>query len=109
MDEISDCLGWMREYLDTLDKYEEYKNRVRIVGMMPQHRIIHITNNRRALFYDKDKQLRKRMDQVAKSIHSESPAAPTLSCSNEEILRFLEVKDKSGLAMRLGRLAASFG
>ncbi len=107
-DEISDCLKRMREYLDTLNKYEEYKNRIRIVGMMPQHKIIHITNNQRALFYDKDKELRLRMDQVAKSIPSESPPAPALSSSDEEILQYLEAKDKSGFAARLGRLAASF-
>lgn len=107
-DEISDCLKRMREYLDTLNKYEEYKNRIRIVGMMPQHRIIHITNNQRALFYDKDKELRQRMNLVAKSIHLESQPVPTLSSSDDEILQYLEAKEKSGLAARLGRLAASF-
>jgi len=108
-DEISGCLKQMREYLDTLDKYEEYKNRIRIVGMMPQHRIVHITNNRGALFYDKDKELRKRMDLVAQSIHCESSFVPSLSCPDEEILQYLEAKDKSGFAARLSRLAASFG
>ena len=107
-DEISDCLRRMREYLDTLDKYEEYKNRIRIVGMMPQHKIIHITNNRGALFYDKDKELRRRVDLVAQSIHCESSSVPSLSCSDEEILQYLEAKNKSGFAARLGRLAASF-
>jgi cellulose biosynthesis protein BcsQ len=107
-DEIADCLSRMREYLHTLDKYEEYKNRIRIVGMMPQHKIIHITNNQRTLFYDKDKGLRQRMDLVANSIHSESPAPPTLSCSDNEILHYLEAYEKSGFAARFGRLAASF-
>ncbi|MCH8312351.1 MAG: ParA family protein [Nitrospinae bacterium] len=107
-DEISDCLRRMREYLDTLDKYEEYKNRIRIVGMMPQHKIIHITNNRGALFYDKDKELRQRVDMVAQSIHCENSSVPSLSCSDEEILQYLEAKNKSGFVARLGRLAASF-
>lgn len=107
-DEIADCLRRIREYLDTLDKYEEYKNRIRIVGMVPQHKIIHITNNQRTLFYDKDKELRKRMDLVAKSIHSESPPPPALSCSDDEILQYLEAHEKSGFAARFGRLAASF-
>ena len=107
-DEISDCLRRMREYLDTLDKYEEYKNRIRIVGMMPQHKIIHITNNRGALFYDKDKELRQRVDMVAQSIHCENSSVPSLSCSDEEILQYLEAKKKSGFVARLGRLAASF-
>lgn len=107
-DEISDCLRRMREYLDTLDKYEEYKNRIRIVGMMPQHKIIHITNNRGALFYDKDKELRQRVDLVAQSIHCENSSVPSLSCSDEEILQYLEAKNKSGFVARLGRLAASF-
>jgi cellulose biosynthesis protein BcsQ len=105
-DEIADCLKRMREYLDTLDKYEEYKNRIRIVGMMPQHKIIHITNNQRTLFYDKDKQLQKRMDLIAKSIHSNRP--PALSSSDNEILEYLDDREKSGFAQRLGRLAASF-
>jgi len=107
-DEIADCLRQMREYLDTLDKYEEYKNRIRIVGMMPQHKIIHITNNQRTLFYDKDKQLRWRMDLVAKSIHSKSPPPPSLACSDAEILEYLEARGKSGFAASFGRLAASF-
>ena len=82
MDEISDCLKRMREYLETLDKYEEYKNRIRVVGMMPQHKIIHITNNRRALFYNKDKELRQRMDLVAtKHPLRKILTAPALSCS----------------------------
>jgi cellulose biosynthesis protein BcsQ len=105
-DEITDCLKRMREYLDTLDKYEEYKNRIRIVGMMPQHKIIHITNNQRTLFYDKDKQLQKRLDLIAKSIHSNRP--PALSSSDNEILEYLDDREKSGFAQRLGRLAASF-
>ncbi len=108
MDEISDCLKRMREYLDTLDKYEEYKDCIRIVGMMPQHRIVHITNNRGALFYDKDKELRQRMDLVAKSIDLVHPSPPALSDSDEEILEYLTAKEKSGFATRLGRLAASF-
>lgn len=106
--EITDCLHRLREYLDTLDKYEDYKNRIYIVGMMPQHRIIHITNNRGALFYDKDRDLRSRLDLVAQSILSEDASSPTLSCSDEEILQYLQGKDKSGLVARISRLAASF-
>ena len=104
--EIADCVKRMREYLDTLNKYEEYKNRIRIVGMIPQHKIIHITNNQRTLFYDKDRQLRQRIDLIAKSIDSESP--PSLSSSDDEILQYLEAGEKTGFAQRLGRLAASF-
>lgn len=107
-EEIADCLKRMREYLDTLDKYEEYKNRIRIVGMMPQHKIIHITNNQRTLFYDKDRQLKKRMDLIADSIHSDNPPPPSLACSDEEILNYLEKGVQSGFAKRFGRLAASF-
>ena len=76
--------------------------------MMPQHKIIHITNNQRTLFYDKDKQLRQRMDLIAGSIDSKSPSPPFLSSSDDEILHYLEARDKSGFAQRLGRLAASF-
>jgi cellulose biosynthesis protein BcsQ len=108
-DEIKDCLRRLREYLDTLDKYEEYKNRICIVGMMPQHRIINITNNRGALFYDKDRDLKSRLDLVAKSIMSENDCSPTLAWPDEEILQYLNNKGKSGLAARISRLAASFG
>jgi cellulose biosynthesis protein BcsQ len=107
-DEIKDCLRRLREYLDTLDKYEEYKNRICIVGMMPQHRIINITNNRGALFYDKDRELKSRLDLVAKSILSENTSSPTLAWSDEEILQYLHNKGKSGLVARISRLAASF-
>jgi len=107
-DEIKDCLQRLRDYLDTLDKYEEYKNRIYIVGMMPQHRIINITNNRGALFYDKDRELKNRLDLVAQSIVSQNASSPTLTCSDEEILQYLENKGKPGLAARIGRLAASF-
>jgi cellulose biosynthesis protein BcsQ len=107
-DEIKDCLRRLREYLDTLDKYEEYKNRICIVGMMPQHRIINITNNRGALFYDKDRELKSRLDLVAKSILSENASSPTLAWSDEEILQYLHNKGKSGLVARISRLAASF-
>ncbi len=107
-EEIPDCLERLREYLDTLDKYEQYKNRIHIVGMMPQHRIINITNNRGALFYDKDRALKDRMDLMAEAIISENQSTPTLSSSESEILRYLERKGKPGLVARIGRLASSF-
>ena len=106
--EIKDCLRRLREYLDTLDKYEEYKNSICIVGMMPQHRIINITNNHGALFYDKDRELKSRLDLVAKSIMSENASSPTLASSDEEILKYLHNKGKSSLAAGISRLAASF-
>jgi len=107
-EEIPDCLGRLREYLDTLDKYEAYKDRIHIVGMMPQHRIINITNNRGALFYDKDRGLTKRMDLVAEGIVTGNQFTPTLSSSEADVLRYLERRGKNGLVARLGRLASSF-
>ena len=44
--EISNCLDQLREYLETLDRYDEYKDRIHMVGMVPHHKIINITNNR---------------------------------------------------------------
>jgi cellulose biosynthesis protein BcsQ len=108
-DEIKDCLRRLREYLDTLDKLEEYKHRICIVGMMPQHRIINITNNRGALFYDKDKELKNRLDLVAQNILHENETSPTLAWSDEDILQYLQNNGKTGLAARFSRLAASFG
>ncbi len=42
--EIADCLDQLREYLDTLDRFEQYKDRIHTVGMVPHHKIINITN-----------------------------------------------------------------
>ena len=106
--EITHCLNRMREYLDTLGKLKEYKNRIHIVGMMPQHKIIQIANNRGTLFYDKDRVLQTRMDMVAQSILTENTLSPTLASPDDEILKFLYGKAKSSLVSRFSRLAGSF-
>ncbi len=105
--EISACLNRLREYLDTLDKFQKYKDRIHIVGMMPQHKIIKITNNRGALFYNKDKSLRARMDLVAESIVTGNESSPTLADDNRDILNYLERKGKPSLAGMFGRLSGS--
>ena len=106
---LSQCLDRLREYLDTLDQYEKYKDRIHAVGMVPHHKIINITNNRGALFYDKDSSLTGRMDLVAQSILTNNQHFPTLSHNNREILQFLQKKGKPSLTSRFSRIASSFG
>ena len=48
--EIENALKMMRDYLETLDKFHQYKSRIHIVGMVPQHKVINITNNKKSLF-----------------------------------------------------------
>lgn len=105
--EITDCLHRLREYLDTLDKLTTYKDRIHIVGMMPQHKIIQIANNRGTLFYDKDKVLQNRMDMVAQGVLTGNASSPTLASSDDEILKYLQ-GSRSSLAARFSRLAGSF-
>ena len=105
--EISLCLDQLREYLETLDKYEEYKDRIRLVGLLSHHKIINITNNRGALFYDKDRNLSNRMDMVARSIIDPNAVYPTLAYSNSEIRTHLEKKSNQGLSGAFNRIASS--
>ncbi|KMP10772.1 hypothetical protein UR09_03115 [Candidatus Nitromaritima sp. SCGC AAA799-A02] len=105
--EIAQCLDRLREYLETLDKYQVYRDRIHLVGMLPHHKIINITNNRGTLFYDKDRTLSNRMDVVARSIIEQNASCPTLAYSNEEILAYLEKKSRSGLGSKISRIASS--
>ena len=105
--EISPCLDQLREYLETLDKYEEYKDRIHLVGLLPHHKIINITNNRGALFYDKDRTLSSRIDAVARSIIDQNAVYPTLAYSNSEIQTHLEKKPSRGLSSAFSRIASS--
>ncbi len=105
---IEKTLHRLREYLDTLDKYEAYRDRIHILGMLPQHRIINITNNRGALFYGKDGALSSRMDQVARAILERGRNSPTLAFPDAAILRHLQEGKKPGWPLRLGRIAGLF-
>jgi len=105
--EISPCLDQLREYLETLDKYEEYRDRIHLVGLLPQHKIIDITTNRGALFYDKDRTLSNRIDAVARSIIDQNAVYPTLAYSNSEIQTHLEKKPSRGLSSAFSRIASS--
>jgi cellulose biosynthesis protein BcsQ len=107
--QIVNCLDQLREYLDTLDRYEEYKDRIHMVGMVPHHKIINITNNRGTLFYDKDSALSSCINLVAENIISENKFSPTLSNSNDEILKFLQKNGKGGWMSRFNRIASSLG
>jgi cellulose biosynthesis protein BcsQ len=105
--EISICLDQLREYLETLDRYDEYKDRIHMVGMVPHHKIINITNNRGTLFYDKDSSLSKCINLVAENILTDNQNCPTLSNSNGEILQFLQKNGKGSWIGRFGRIASS--
>ena len=91
-----------------MDKYDEYKNRICLIGSLPQHKIINITNNRGALFYDKDRTLSHRMDVVTGSIIDQNAVYPTLAYSNSEIRTHLEKKSNQGLGGAFNRIASSF-
>ena len=105
--EISICLDKLREYLETLDRYDEYKDRIHMVGMVPQHKIINITNNRGTLFYDKDSSLSKSINLIAENILTDNQNCPTLSNSNGKILQFLQKNGQGSWASRIGRIASS--
>jgi len=105
--EIPLCLDQLREYLETLDKYEKYKDRIHLVGLVPNHKVINITNNRGTLFYDKDKTLSNRVDAIARSIIDSNVAQPTLAYSNKEILSNLEKQSKSRIGRTFSRIASS--
>jgi septum formation inhibitor-activating ATPase MinD len=104
--EISPCLDQLREYLETLDQYEEYKDRIRLVGLMPDHKIINITNNRGTVFYGKDKTLSNRINTIARSILNEDVVYPTLAYSNSEIQTYLEKQSHMGFSNTLNRIAS---
>ncbi|MZG30667.1 MAG: ParA family protein [Nitrospinae bacterium] len=107
--EIASCLDQLREYLDTLDRFEEYKDRIHMVGMVPHHKIINITNNRGTLFYDKDSALSNCINLVAQNIINGNKFSPTLSNSNDEILQFLQKNGKGSWIGRFNKIASSLG
>ena len=105
--EIEKALKILREYLDTLDKYHQYKRRIQIVGMIPNNKVISITNNRKSLFYNMDIGLSERMDLIAKAILSENSICPTLADDDKTIISYLNKVKKPQLFDRLTRLAGS--
>ena len=105
--EVTQCLDQLRDYLDTLDKYEKYKDRIHLVGSLPNHKVVNITNNRGTLFYGKDKTLSGRIDAIAKSIIDPNYTCPTLIYSNAEIISSLEKKSNLGLSTIFSRIASS--
>ena len=105
--EIEKALQMLREYLDTLDKYHQYKRRIQIVGMVPNNKVINITNNRKSLFYNMDIGLSERMDLIAKAILSENTICPTLADDDKTILSYLNKVKKPLLFDKLTKLAGS--
>jgi hypothetical protein len=106
--EVTQCLDQLREYLDTLDKYEKYRDRIYLVGFLPNNKVINITNNRGTLFYGKDKTLSDRIDTIAKNIINPNVTCPTLANSNEEIISSFEKKSTLlGFGKTFSRIASS--
>jgi len=105
--EVTLCLDQLRDYLETLDKYEIYKDRIHLVGLLPSHKVVNITNNRGTIFYGKDKMLSGRMDVIAQSIIDPNYTTPTLICSNAEIISSLDKKSKLGFGTTFSRIASS--
>ena len=105
--EVTQCLDQLRDYLETLGKYEKYKDRIHLVGALPNHKVINITNNRGTLFYGKDKTLSGLMDTITKSVIDPNVTSPTLVYSNAEITSSLEKKSKLGFGTTFSRIASS--
>ena len=103
--EIDQCLDQMREYLDILDKLDQYGGRIHIMGMVPHTKIINITNNRGVLFYAKDGDLSCKMDLIAYNVISQNTDCPTLHNSNQEILEYLHKNRRASMVRKLSRLA----
>jgi len=93
--QIPPALNRLREYLDTLDKFQQYKKRIYIVGMVPQSKVVNITNNRGVLFYNMDGKLAASMDQVAQSVLTGYESCPTLEDDDKTILQYLDRGKKS--------------
>lgn len=105
--EIENALKMIRDYLTTLDKFHQYKSRIHIVGLVPQHKVINITNNRKSMFYNMDIALSERMDLVAKGILSDNTICPTLADNDKTIIRYLSKFKKPQLLDRLTNKVAS--
>ncbi len=103
--DLNKALDHLREYLETLDKWQGYKDRIHIVGMLPHHKVINITNNHGAMFYKKEQTLTAHMDQVAGCLIENQEQCPTLSQSNRDILDFLKSKGWLSWTRGLGKAA----
>ena len=105
--EITLCLDQLRDYLDTLHKYQTYKDRIYLVGSLPNHNVVNITNNRGTLFYGKDKTLSDRVDTIATCIIDPNYTPPTLIYSNAEIISSFKKKSELGFGATFSRIASS--
>lgn len=105
--EIHSALKSLRDYLEILDKFHQYKSRIHIVGMVPHHKVINITNNRRTLFYNMDVGLSERMDQVVKGILSENTICPTLEDDDKTIINYLNKFKKPQFFDKLTKAASN--
>lgn len=106
--ETSSALKSLRDYLDILNKYEKYKNRIHVIGMIPHHKIINITSHQGTLFYDKDSALKNRMNLVANSILTDYKECPTLGDNDDRITSYLQKADKGSFTSRLSQFAGGY-
>lgn len=105
---ISSALTSLRDYLDILDKYEKYKHRIHIMGMIPHHKVINITSHKGTLFYNKDAGLKNRMNMVANNILTDYKECPSLADDDKKIIRYLQKADKGSFTSRLSQIAGSY-
>ncbi len=105
---IGPCLDRIRDYLDTLDQLETFKDRLNLVGMVPNHKIINITNNRGAPCFDKDRSLTNRIASVAENIITKNVNCPTLASSNRDIISYLQKSGKPGFPNKIRKIASNF-
>ncbi|MFQ5715515.1 MAG: ParA family protein [Nitrospinales bacterium] len=103
--EIVHSLDRLREYLEVLGKYQRYKRRIHIVGMMPYCKIINITNNRGVIFYAKDRELSRKMDLIVRNLLTENRDSPALDWSNKDILRYLHKNGQPSLTGKWAQMA----
>ena len=105
---ISSALTSLRNYLDILDKYEKYKHKIHIMGMIPHHKVINITSHKGTLFYNKDAGLKSRMNMVANNILTDYKECPSLADDDEKIIRYLQKADKGSFSSRLSQFAGGY-
>lgn len=105
---ISSALTSLRDYLDILDKYQKYKRKIHIMGMVPHHKVINITSHKGTLFYNSDVGLKNRMDLVANGIVTDYKECPTLADDDDKIISYLQKAEKGSFASRISQIAGAY-
>ncbi len=106
--EIPNALNMLKDYLETLDKYQQLKKRIHILSSLPNHKVINITNNHGTLFYKMDPGLSGCMDMVARAILSDYKTCPTLESGEKTIMEYLTAAKKPPLMGKISQIATNF-